>query len=241
MASPILEIQKQQLLLQTEYEEEKKAFQEKIDAIGLQRRIRQGDAWWPVHFVRSYYNSLNQYCVEIQRTGNADTEDIDHHFEYGRPVEFFRTQNLELRTERYDYTQGEINDSKTNHTSQFSPLTSHLKGTVSFVDADRMVICVPDSFNVSDLQQEGLGIQLSFDETSYRMMFDALDRTMRAKGRLGYLRDLFYTPAMKAETFSFADIHFPYLNATQEHAVNEVLRAKDVAIVHGPPGTGKPS
>ena len=44
---------------------------------------------------------------------------------------------------------------------------------------------------------------------------------------------------MKAETFTFPDMHFPYLNRTQEHAVNEVLRAKDVAIVHGPPGTGK--
>ncbi len=109
-----------------------------------------------------------------------------------------------------------------------------------------MVVHVPDGFPVGSLPQEGLGIQLSFDETSYRMMFDALERTIRAKGRLGYLRDLFYTPTphqgkggMRAETFSFADLHFPYLNHTQEHAVNEVLRAKDVAIVHGPPGTGK--
>ena len=109
-----------------------------------------------------------------------------------------------------------------------------------------MVVSVPDGFPVGSLPQEDLGIQLSFDETSYRMMFDALERTIRAKGRLGYLRDLFYTPTtpsgkggMRAETFSFADLHFPYLNPTQEHAVNEVLRAKDVAIVHGPPGTGK--
>jgi superfamily I DNA and/or RNA helicase len=116
----------------------------------------------------------------------------------------------------------------------------------SFVDNDRMVVTVPDGFPVGSLPHEGLGIQLSFDETSYRMMFDALERTIRAKGRLGYLRDLFYTPTphqgkggMRAETFSFADLHFPYLNHTQEHAVNEVLRAKDVAIVHGPPGTGK--
>ncbi|MBQ8989621.1 MAG: AAA family ATPase, partial [Prevotella sp.] len=43
----------------------------------------------------------------------------------------------------------------------------------------------------------------------------------------------------KAETFTFAAMHFPYLNPTQEDAVNKVLRAKDVAIVHGPPGTGK--
>ena len=69
-------------------------------------------------------------------------------------------------------------------------------------------------------------------------MFDALDRVMSAKGRLGYLRDLFYN-RQKAETFNFSALHFSYLNATQEDAVNKVLRAKDVAIVHGPPGTGK--
>ena len=69
-------------------------------------------------------------------------------------------------------------------------------------------------------------------------MFDALDRVIKGKGRLGYLRDLFYS-SQKAETFSFASLHFPYLNPTQEDAVNKVLRAKDVAIVHGPPGTGK--
>ena len=70
------------------------------------------------------------------------------------------------------------------------------------------------------------------------MMFDALDRVIRSKGRLGYLRDLFYSQ-QKAETYTFAAMRFPYLNVTQEEAVNRVLRAKDVAIVHGPPGTGK--
>ncbi len=211
--SPILELQHQQLLLQMEYEEEKKSFQQKVDAIGMQRRIERGDAWWPVHFVRSFYNSLNQFCVEITRT-RKDDDEADHNFEFGKPVSFFRDKLYTLN-------------------SQLA------KGTVSYADADRMVVALPDDTNVGDLQQEGIGIQLSFDETSYRMMFDALERTIRAKGRLGYLRDLFYTPGMKAETFSFPDMHFPYLNATQEHAVNEVLRAKDVAIVHGPPGTGK--
>ena len=69
-------------------------------------------------------------------------------------------------------------------------------------------------------------------------MFDALERVMRAKGRLGELRDLFFSK-QKVGTFTFADMGFQYLNKTQEHAVNKVLRAKDVAIVHGPPGTGK--
>ena len=32
---------------------------------------------------------------------------------------------------------------------------------------------------------ENLGVQLSFDETSYRTMMDALDRAIKGKGRLG--------------------------------------------------------
>lgn len=235
-SSPILELQHQQLLLQMEYEEEKKAFQQKVDAIGLQRRIQRGDAWWPIRVGRSYYNSLNQLCVEVFRATNSD-EDIEHNFEYGRPVSFFRIDNSKLTID--NYSKGEKNVGKTNHTSQLSPLSSKFSGSVSFCDGDRMVVVVPDNFPIGNLQQEGIGIQLSFDETSYRMMFDALERTMRAKGRQGYLRDLFYSPSMKAETFSFPDMHFPYLNVTQEQAVNMVLRAKDVAIVHGPPGTGK--
>ena len=127
------------------------------------------------------------------------------------------------------------------NSSLFTLHSSLFTGTVSFVHGDRMVVAVPDNAPLADLQvQEGqqLGVQLFFDETTYRLMFDALERTMRAKGRLGYLRDLFYT-RQNAETFTFPDMGFDYLNPTQEHAVNEVLRAKDVAVVHGPPGTGK--
>ena len=211
-----------------EYEEEKKAFCQKVDAIGLQRLIARGDAWWPVSVGRSYYNSLNQLCVEIIRTQTGEEEeDNDHNFEFGRPVNFFVNKNIDT-------------SKLPNNAPASSQVSKTLfSGTISFVDGSRMVIAVSDNAPLMNLQQEGIGVLLSFDETSYRMMFDALDRTMRAKGRLGYLRDLFYTRGQRAETFSFPDMHFPYLNTAQEHAVNEVLRAKDVAIVHGPPGTGK--
>ena len=104
-----------------------------------------------------------------------------------------------------------------------------------------MVVTVPDSAPLLELQQstDPIGVQLSFDETSYKLMFEALDRVMKAKNnRLAYLRDLFYSH-QKAGRFSFEPMKFPWLNPTQERAVNEVLWAKDVAIVHGPPGTGK--
>ena len=211
--SPIQALQQQRLLLQLEYETEKEAFRQQTQQTGMERRVKRGDAWWPVKFSKSYYNSLNQLAVEIVRT--ADT-DIEHNFEFGKPVAFFRIDNEGTTIHHF-----------------------RLTGIVSYVDGDRMVVTVPDGFPVLDLQNaEDLGIQLSFDETSYRMMMEALDRAIRGKGRLGYLRDLFYSH-QKPETFVFPPMHFPYLNQTQEEAVNMVLRAKDVAIVHGPPGTGK--
>ena len=213
-ASPIQVLQQQQLLLQLEYNYEKETFRQLTEQMGVERKVRRGDAWWPVRLSRSYYNSLNQLTVEIVRSTDTD---IEHNFEFGRPVVFF-TADADAASIKYF-----------RHTA-----------TVSYVDGDRMVVTVPDAFPVVDLQAtEGLGVQLSFDETSYRTMKDALDRVIKGKGRLGYLRDLFYTKNQKPETFTFAPMHFPYLNPTQEDAVNQVLRAKDVAIVHGPPGTGK--
>lgn len=236
-SSPILELQRQRQLLEIEYNADKAEYQRFTQAMGMMRRVKRGDAWWPMRVGRSYYNSLNQLVVELHREGDTD---IEHNFEFGRAVSFFKVKSEEAGAKRYDYSQ-EQNASIPvgNHTSSLQPLHSDVRATVSYVDGDRMVVAVPDGFSVADLQgTEGLGVQLAFDETTYRLMFDALDRAMKGKGRLGYLRDLFYS-GQKAETFTFGPMHFPYLNATQERAVNEVLRAKDVAVVHGPPGTGK--
>jgi len=225
-ASPIQVLQQQQLLLQLEYNYEKESFRQMTEQMGIERKVHRGDAWWPVRFVKSYYNSLNQLAVEIVRT--ADT-DVEHNFEFGRPVQFFTADNPDGSSSLHRAGGGSVGIKYFRHTA-----------TISYVDGDRMVLTVPDGTSIVDLQAaEGLGVQLSFDETSYRLMKEALDRVIKGKGRLGYLRDLFYTKSMKPETFTFQPMHFSYLNPTQEEAVNQVLRAKDVAIVHGPPGTGK--
>ena len=212
MATAIQALQQQRLLLQMEYAAEKDAFRKQTEEMGLMRKVKRGDAWYPLKMGKSYYNSLNQLVVEVFRQGD---DEIEHNFEFGRPVCFFSTNGAD-KVKYFNFT-----------------------GTVSYVDGDRMVIAVPDNGQLIDVQgADNVGIQLFFDETSYKMMFEALDRVMRAKGRLGYLRDLFYSH-QQAESFSFAPMHFTYLNRTQEDAVNKVLLAKDVAIVHGPPGTGK--
>ena len=210
----------QRTLLQLEYYTEKEAFRKLTEQMGMQRKVKRGDAWYPLRVGKSFYNSLNQRAIEVFRTSD---QDIAHNFEFGRPVMFFKVKNEEGKVK--------------NSTLKYFSFT----GTVNYVDGDRMVITVPDSAPLLDLQQatEEIGIQLSFDETSYKLMFEALDRTMKAKNnRLAYLRDLFYSH-QKAAKFTFEPMRFPWLNPTQEKAVNEVLWAKDVAIVHGPPGTGK--
>ena len=215
-SSSVQALRQQRLLLEIEYNSEKEAFRRQTETTGLARKVKRGDAWHPLRFVRSYYNSLNQLSVEVVRT--ADT-DIEHNFEFGRPVCFFRmSEGTEGKSIRY----------------------FNFTGTVSYADGDRLVVTVPDNAPVAELQAtEGLGVQLFFDETSYRLMFEALDRVIGARdNRLAYLRDLFYSGVPAAE-LSFAPISFPWLNRAQQEAVNKVLRAKDVAIVHGPPGTGK--
>ncbi len=218
--SAIAQLQVQRELLRVEYQEEKEAYRLHSESMGLARQVTRGDAWYPLSMGRTYYNSLNQYCIEVTR--KAD-EEIDHNFEYGKPVVFFRAEAPE----------GDLKRASGIRYFNFT-------GTVSYVDGDRMVIAIPEGHTL-ELQnsQLPLGVQLFFDETSYRMMFDALERVINAKGtRLAYLRDLFYG-RQRAEVFTFDAMRFPWLNTSQERAVNDVLRAKDVRVLHGPPGTGK--
>lgn len=225
MDNPTLLLQRQRMLLEIEYNHEKEEFRKQTETMGVERKVRRGDAWFPVSIGRSYYNSLNQMVVEVMRQPGSD---IEHNFEAGRPVCFFTIKN--------DTSTAGAKNTKAGSKLQYLSFTA----TVSYAEHDRMVVALPDSGRIVDLQrQDALGVQLFFDETSYRLMFEALDRVIRARsGRLADLRDIFYTKA-PASRYTFDAMRFPWLNASQEKAVNEVLWAKDVAVVHGPPGTGK--
>ena len=200
-------------LLRLEYEHEKEAYRQQTEVMGVARKVKRGIAWYPLSVGRSYYNSLNQLVVEVSRTEDSD---IEHNFEYGRPVCFF-TQNLEGRVKFLSFT-----------------------ATVSYADEERMVVVIPSTDALVELQAaDRVGVQLYFDEHTYRLMFEALNQVIKAKGnRLAELRDIFHGPA-PVNTYRFAPTRFPWLNPSQEEAVNKVLWAKDVAVVHGPPGTGK--
>lgn len=211
--NPVLYLQHLYEALQTEYEYEKEQFKQQTELMGLGRKIKRGMCWFPLHIGRSYYNALNQLVIEVER---QEDKEIEHVFEYGRPVCFFTQDPL-----------GKLN-------------YLNFTATVSYVDEDRMVVVLPGTEALASLQTDKtLGVQLYFDETSYRLMFEALKQVIGAKNnRLAELRDIFHGK-QPTSSYSFQPIRFPWLNQTQEEAVNKVLHAKDVAIVHGPPGTGK--
>lgn len=206
-------LQHQQSLLRMEYEYEKQEFRRQTELAGVAQKVRRGLCWFPVRVGRNYYSALNLLTVEVSRTEGTETE---HAFEYGRTVCFFTED-----------AGGNL------HYFNFS-------ATVSYVDGDRMVIALPGKEALDSLSVAGrLGVQLYFDETSYRVMFEALSDVIRAKeGRLAELREKL-SGRLSVGWRSCFPVRFPWLNPTQEEAVNRVLRAKDVAVVHGPPGTGK--
>ena len=241
MQNSTLYLQRLRQLLQMEYDSEKEEFRVQSEKMGLKRKIHRGICWYPVEAGRSYYNSLNQFVVEIvKKDHNEDDEDIEHLFEYGKPVQFFTLKAsphpLSNRREEPSGQQSSLPSEGAGGGFSYLPFSS----TVSYVDGDRMVVTLPSSQALIDLQNTtNLGVQLYFDETSYKTMFHALDDAINAKNnRLADLKDIF-AGQLKPEKRTFAPLSFPWLNKTQEQAVNEVLWAKDVEVVHGPPGTGK--
>ena len=213
-ASSISELQRQYGLLELEYNHEKATYLEENERISLDRKISRGICWHPLSIGRSYYNSLNQFVVEVHRTEHLDTE---HHFEYGRPLMFF---DADIEHTRIRYL--------------------NFPATVSYADDNRMVVVLPGPEALHRLNEAVRpGVQLGFDENVYKLMFASLRAAMQDKdGRLAELRDIFHGMRPAGELV-IPPMRFPWLNPSQENAVNKVLRAKDVAIVHGPPGTGK--
>ena len=208
-----LTLLRQKELLRMEYDYERDEFRRETQTMGIGRKVKRGMCWFPVRTGRSYYNSLNRLVVEIYRT---EDHEITHNFEPGRPVCFFHEDG----------------------SGQITYLPSLC--TVSYVEDDRMVVTLPGPEALPAIERaERLGVQLYFDEQTYRLMFEALDAVIQARDdRLALLRDTFHgtLPLHKLQPMPVA---LPWLNVTQESAVNEILRAKEVAVVHGPPGTGK--
>lgn len=233
----------QEYLLKLEYEYEKQEYEQLCRNVGVARRIRQGKCWYPIYAGRTFYNALNQLVIEIiNNDKNADKKEIDsdstnvyegngnllkgfeHEFEPGRPVSFFRTPSE-------SEGGGEM------------PIFFPYSCQVSRVDGQRMQITIPNvqaAEVLRDYAMQGiLGVQLSFDATSHRVMREAIATLKNTEDKkIIHLRDVLIG-ASKPTFRTEQPVYFPWLNQSQNSAIQKVLRAREVAIVHGPPGTGK--
>ena len=112
-----------------EYEYEKEEFKRQTETMGIARKVKRGLCWYPVSLGRSYYNSLNQFVVDITRSENKE---IEHSFEFGRPVSFFH-QSFDGKVKYLNFT-----------------------ATVSYADEERMVVVLPGAGALMELQTDGV-------------------------------------------------------------------------------------
>lgn len=204
------ELQKISDLLKIEKQKDYEQFQAFVQSLPLHERVAEGYSWYPVEVEKSGYTYGDRVYLIVART-KANV--APHQFRAGQPVRFFTAVPNEQHPEK--------------------------TGIIHSITKGKMRIVLNSKDLPEWLGLGSLGVDLEFDERTYTEMEKALKKVKEAKNdRLAVLRDIIYGehPAY----FSLLPaLHLPKLNEAQNMAVNEILAAADLAIVHGPPGTGK--
>ncbi|MCC5932269.1 MAG: IGHMBP2 family helicase [Cyclobacteriaceae bacterium] len=213
MNTVLNEIRKLEALLYREKQTDLEEYKRKVEQSTVKEKIEQGVCWYPVILKTHFYGTGERLIIEIERTKKLNQE---HLFQPGKVIAFFNEQSDLPFSER------------------------QVSGVVNYVKGDLMSLTL-NADDLPDWSYSGkLGVNLMFDEASYREMFNALKVVMRAGGnRLASLRDIllgFEKPGFTDEKSGFGSNG---LNASQISALNRALSASDVSVIHGPPGTGK--
>jgi superfamily I DNA and/or RNA helicase len=186
-------------------------YRQKVLNTPLNRKTKEGICWYPVRVKRHYIGTGERNIIEIERTNHLDQP---HVFGSGKVVSVFSN-------------------------AEGTPEKDHAGGVINYVRDNTMVI----TLNTDELPEwfEGhlLGVDVMFDEMTYREMEAAVKAVMKSEAhRTAELREILlgHAPARFGEE---SHLQLPGLNVSQQKALNKVLSAQDVGIIHGPPGTGK--
>jgi superfamily I DNA and/or RNA helicase len=199
--------------LKIEQEEDRIQYKEKVLKASLSERKKIGVSWYPIVIKESYYGLGERLILEIERPSNTE---FSHQFQAGKVASLFSNY----------HNDGADNPSISGVVMSARP--NSLKLTL-FVD------------ELPEWTSDGkLGLDLLFDETSYKEMEIAVNKVIKAKNnRLAQLREVL----LGFETASFTSLKekksFDKLNDSQNRSLTSILEADDVSIIHGPPGTGK--
>lgn len=198
-------------LLQTERKADHIAYQQLTQSTSIAERRGAGLIWYPIAIRRTEPTRGDYLSLEAERTTHHD---IPHQLRFGAPAVLF-----------------------SNHNPKFD----RVEGTITFQGGNRLKITLRTE-ELPDWASEGkLGIELLFDNNSYEEMFNALKEAEKRlenpeygeliKVLIGQVKPSF------REDLPFYEI--PELNISQLQSLNKILSARELAIVHGPPGTGK--
>ncbi|MGD1847199.1 MAG: AAA domain-containing protein [Salibacteraceae bacterium] len=185
-------------------------YREKIEKTELTERVENGVTWYPVAAVESGYGLGDYPFLVMERTRNHGTP---HQFQAGKVVRLF--------------------------SEDLSGQMQTVAASVHWVDKNRMKLILQQDELPENYDTGKWGIDLMFDSTSFREMEFALKAFQKAEhDRTRELRELLYGD----RTVHFTDTPtpaLPGLNDSQNEAVATAIAAEDLAVIHGPPGTGK--
>ncbi len=206
------ELKKVQSLLKQEKEEELSQYKAKLKDSSFTQLRKQGLCWYPVKIEKTGFNSGERTIVRISRP----KEHLEsHQFQSGKPVSLFSNAS---GIDEEDYVNGVVNQVK-----------------------EQEMLITLNSDELPDWIHDGyLGVQLLFDEVSYREMEQTMAFLIQTEDkRVNELKDILLGNTEAKFTTENPSVNVPSLNEKQNEALNLVKQARDVAIIHGPPGTGK--
>jgi ATP-dependent RNA/DNA helicase IGHMBP2 len=199
-------------LLKQEREEDLLIYKRKMTSTSLAERRKQGVCWYPVELERTKFDMGERLLVKVSRP--PEHRDA-HMFQSGKLVSLF--SNAGSNHENREVVHGVVNQ-VSDHDMMMS------------LNNDEIPEWINDGY---------LGVQLLFDENAYREMENAVKTLIKTKDdRINVLKGVLLGGIDAAFENNFP-VELPALNKSQNDALSLIRNAKDLAIVHGPPGTGK--
>jgi len=206
------ELQHTLSLIRLERAADLEQYRQKVLLTPLHRKTKEGICWYPVKLRKNYIGTGERLIIEVERTTELEQK---HVFQSGKVVSLFSNANQK-------------------------PEKDHIGGVINYVRDNQMIITL-NADDLPDWIDDGLlGVDVMFDEMSYREMELAMKKVIKAEdSRLAELRDILLGQKPTSVQEGSLD-HVPsLLNKSQQEALKHIAMCKDVGIIHGPPGTGK--
>ena len=207
-------------LIKLERQADLEQYRQKVLLRSLSQRTKEGVTWYPVRLKRDYIGTGERIIVELDRTNHLDQP---HSFQSGKLVSLFCN-------------------------ASGKPEKEHVNGVVNYVSDNTLVLTLNGDDLPSWIDDGMLGVDVMFDEMSYKEMEHAMKVVMQAEGnRLAELREVMlgdggYLGKDAGRSIQGSNFEFQksgILNDSQNNALQVILNTPDVAFIHGPPGTGK--